>query len=245
MLALTVVVSAAVVLGAVLGAGAGSPAGAQRPDAVPTLPLALTVARQREDRRLRPVVERAWLAEQVRWANALFRPQGVTFQVAERHAMGPAHARMETRRDRHALGHLLHDHVIDVFVVASLRDVDEPDRMRQGVHWRPRGEGIQEGAHLVILSAIAGPTVLAHELGHFFGNRHSDVPGNLMSYERGEGPPFFDRDQGRRIRHRARRFLASGELVPADRLAAARAAAASAPDDGEASASPRVAETGD
>ena len=86
-----------------------------------------------------------------------------------------------------------------------------------GVHWRPRGHGAAEGAHFVIVSAIAGPTVLAHELGHFFGNPHSDVPGNLMSYERGEGPPVLDEVQMRRARGRAHSFIESGELVPISR----------------------------
>lgn len=176
---------------------------------IPTLPLAVTVA---QDGR-RPVVDRAWVDAQVSTANALFRPHGVTFRVTERHTMGSEHARLETRADRHALGALLHPRSIDWFVVASLRDVDEPERFRQGVHWRPRGSGFPPDAHFVVVSAIAGPTVLAHELGHYFGNGHSDVPGNVMSYEPGEGPPSFDSVQARRIRDAARRFLASDQLL--------------------------------
>src|SRR5690606_10281460 len=106
---------------------------------------------------------------------------------------------------------------IDWFVVSSLRDVDDPSRYRQGVHWRPRGVGAPDGAHFVITSSIAGPTVLAHELGHYFGNGHTDVPGNITSYERGEGPPFFDGDQVRRIHARLRGFLDAGELRGAPR----------------------------
>ena len=96
------------------------------------------------------------------------------------------------------------------------RDVDEPERYRQGVHWRPRGEAYPERAHFVIVSSIAGPTVLAHELGHYFGNGHSDVPGNIMCYERGDVPPFFDETQGARIRFSLRRFLRDAELVRAE-----------------------------
>lgn len=191
--------------------GAAIAAPAQQP-AIPTLPLSITVA----DHEAAPVVTDAWIETQVENANALFEPHGVSFRVIRRARMDGRHARLETRRDRHALGALLHPGVIDCFLVLSLRDVDDPSRYRQGVHWRPRGRGYPPGAHLVIVSSIAGPHVLAHELGHYFGNGHSDVPGNIMSYERGDVPPFFDEDQARRIRASARRFLRRGELQPAE-----------------------------
>lgn len=197
-------------------AGAANAAPAQRGAPLPALPLVVTVA----DHEGRPVVGDAWLEEQVANANAIFGPHGVTFEVVARHRMDARHARLETRRDRHALGDLLHPRVIDCFVVLSLRDVDDPSRYRQGVHWRPRGDGYPRGAHFVIVSSIAGPTVLAHELGHYFGNGHSDVPGNIMSYERGDVPPFFDEAQAARIRAYARRFLRRGELVTARDLRA-------------------------
>ncbi len=185
-------------------------ASAQPSAEVTVLPIALTVATVDDG----PVVAEAWIAEQLANANTLFAPHGVRFTIAGRHTMGPEHARLEDRGDRHQLGHLLHDERIDAFLVASLRDVDDRSRYRQGVHWRPRGEEYARGSHFVIVSRIAGPTVLAHELGHFFGNPHSDVPGNIMSYDRGEVPPFFDRAQGQRIRFEARRFVRTGELVP-------------------------------
>ena len=160
------------------------------------------------------VVSRGWLNRQLRHANQLFRPHGVSFELAERRALAGDHARLENRRDRHRLGAYLQTDVINVFIVRALRDVDEPERFRQGVHWRPRGRDYADGLHFVILSAIAQPYVFAHELGHFFGNRHSDVPGNLMSYEDAPGPPFLDPVQVRRIRDSARRFVRSGELRP-------------------------------
>ncbi len=196
---------------AILTWAAAAPA---QPSALPAFPLSITVAEHEGA----PVVDDAWIREQVANANTIFEPHGVTFVLARQQRMGEEHARLETRRDRHALGALLNEHVIDCFLVLSLRDVDDPSRYRQGVHWRPRGEAYPAGAHFVVVSSIAGPTVLAHELGHYFGNGHSDVPGNIMSYERGEVPPFFDATQAARIRFSARRFLRRGELVPASDL---------------------------
>lgn len=176
----------------------------------PPLPIAFTVALEEGNE----VASRAWLAEQVAQANAIFSPSDTAFVEREHRTMGPEHAHMENRSDRHALADLLVARSINVFVVASLRDVDDPTLMRRGVHWRSANH---PGTHHVILSAISGPTVLAHELGHFFGNPHSPVPNNIMSYERdGEVLPFFDADQLRRIRRFRRRFLASEELVPGE-----------------------------
>jgi hypothetical protein len=161
-----------------------------------------------------PSVSDAWLREQVTTANTLFAPHGVEFRIEERYRLPDRHAELETRTDRHALGALLDSARIDVFIVRSLRDVDEPSLMRRGVHWRPTGIA---GAHFVVVSMIAGPTVLAHELGHYFGNPHSPTPGNIMSYERGDGPPFFDAAQGHRIRRLARSFARTRRPIPLER----------------------------
>lgn len=175
---------------------------------VTTMPIALTVAEADGA----PVVTEAWLAARMRQSDVIFAPASLAFTIRERAVMGDPHVAMETRSDRHALASMLVPRSINVFVVRSLRDVDDVSLMRQGVHWRsPR----VPGSHYVILSSVAGETTLAHELGHFFGNPHSPVVNNIMSYERdGAIPPFFDDAQLRRIRGRARRFLSSGELVP-------------------------------
>ena len=123
--------------------------------------------------------------------------------------MSAAHAQMHTREDRDALGALMEKNVIDVFVVAALEDVDEPGRYRKGVAWTQR----TSGARYIILSAAAPRTVLAHELGHFFGNGHSSVPDNLMSYTRSGGKVFLDDAQVARVHAFAAKFLAAGRLA--------------------------------
>ncbi len=157
-----------------------------------------------------PIADSAWLVERAEWANRIFAPAGVSFRVTRTDDLAAGHEHIVSRRDRHVLGRLLAPHVINVFVVASLADVDVEGRALRGVHWRSR---LVPGSHFVILSRIAGRTVLAHELGHFYGNPHSQTPGNIMSYDRGGvEQPFFDATQIRRIRHFARRFARTREL---------------------------------
>ncbi|AKF03270.1 hypothetical protein [Sandaracinus amylolyticus] len=181
--------------------------------ALRVFPLRVQIARD-ADGSSAPITDDAWLSAQVASANEIFAPHGVGFVVDSRATLPDAHARLETRADRHALGARLDPSRIDWFVVRSLRDVDDPSQMRRGVHWRPAG---RPGAHFVIVSAISGPTVLAHELGHYFGNPHSSTPGNIMSYERGDVPPFFDAPQSRRIARFASRFARERAPAPIDR----------------------------
>ena len=157
----------------------------------------------------KPLAEAAWLAAEIDAAQGLFEPFGVRFARADGAPLDARLAHMETRADRDALAPHATRHGIDVFVVDSLRDVDDPLQMRRGVHWHA-----PSGAHYLILVAGAATTVLAHELGHYFGNPHSPVLDNVMSYARSGGPVFFDADQGRRIAARARAYVASGELLP-------------------------------
>jgi hypothetical protein len=157
----------------------------------------------------KPVAGAEWLAAEIDSAEALFAPFGVRFAKAPGDPLDVRLAHMETRADRNALASHATPHVIDVFVVDSLRDVDDPSRMRRGVHWHA-----PSGAHYLILVASAPVTVLAHELGHYFGNPHSPVLDNVMSYERSGAPVFFDADQGKRIAARARAYVGSGELLP-------------------------------
>jgi hypothetical protein len=196
----------AVALGSLVMADAGGGPRAAPP--LPPLGLRLAVAVVGDA----PVANRPWLDEQVARAQRIFAPAGVRFRLVKAEPISDVPAEVHTRADRHGLRDLVAPEVINAFVVARLRDVDEPSRFRQGVHWRPPP---RPGPHYVILSVEAGPDVLAHELGHFFGNHgHSDTPGNIMSYTRGDVPPFFDDTQIRRIRRHVRRFLHTGELTP-------------------------------
>lgn len=156
------------------------------------------------------VVADAWIDARVAEANRVFAPCAVAFVRGETYAIPSEHARLETRADRNRLSAHVRPDVIDLFVVATLMDVDEPGRERRGVHWRERGTG----THYVIVSAIAAwPSIFAHELGHYFGEPHSDTPNDVMSYEHDDvTPTFFDAGQVRRVRRRARAYVESGEL---------------------------------
>jgi hypothetical protein len=155
-----------------------------------------------------PAQSDPWISAQIDDANALYGPLGIRFRWTLRREMSAEHAEMHSRADRDALAPLVEKNVIDVFVVKALEDVDEPGRYRKGVAWTSK----PDGKRFLILSAIAPRTVLAHELGHFFGNGHSDVPDNLMSYSRTGAPVFFDDAQIDRIHLFSERFLASGRL---------------------------------
>ena len=178
---------------------------ASTPSAPVTFPIAVTVAVEDGV----PVRDDAWVTTQIDDANDLYGPLGVRFRWTLRKEMAQHHAQMHSRADRDALAELVERSVIDVFVVAALEDVDEPGRYRKGVAWTSK----PTGKRFLILSAAAPRTVLAHELGHFFGNAHTDVPDNLMSYSRAGGRVFLDPTQIERTRLFSARFLASGRLA--------------------------------
>ncbi len=185
-----------------------SSASAAEPNAdVVTFPLQVAIALEGG----KPVCTAAWFAQQVSDANELYARSRVRFRVTKTREISEKFAALHTRADRDALAKLTEANVIDVFVVAALEDVDEPGRYRKGVAWTSR----PEAARFLILSAVAPATVLAHELGHFFGNGHSAVPDNLMSYTRTGGRVFFDDSQVAKVNAFADQFLASGRLAEA------------------------------
>jgi len=179
-------------------------AGAAR--AEPIFGLSFAIARGEDGAR---VVDDAWIQSQIDDANRLFGPLGTRFRWMLEKPLAEPHGEMHTRAQRDALTPLTEPDMIDVFVVRALEDVDEPGRMRMGVCWTGRG-----GKRFIVLSRFARPTVLAHELGHFFGNRqHSSVVNNLMSYSRDGGDVFFDDRQIGNIKSHTARFLESRRLI--------------------------------
>lgn len=177
-----------------------------RADALRPIPIAFQVAEVDG----KPVADDSFLESELEHANVIYRTLGLELVRVSRTKLAQRHARIIERSDRDALGALLGNGVINVFIVGRLMDVDEPGRERRGVHWRVRGN---RRRHFVIVSAISGPYVLAHELGHFLGNQeHSDVPGNLMSYQQTDAVPVLDPPQRDNVARTVARLFARGEL---------------------------------
>lgn len=170
--------------------------------------LSVTIAKQETDARTR-VVDDAWVEAQIAEANRLFQPLGTRFRWFYEKELPDGQSSMHTRADRDALTPLTEKTgFVDVFLVRELEDVDDPGVYRRGVCWTGRA-----GKRFIILSQIAGVSVLAHELGHFFGNPHVPITDNLMSYARTGAPPFLDDEQTARIRAFSGRFVATGRLL--------------------------------
>lgn len=152
----------------------------------------------------------AFIARQLETANRIYAPHRVRFADAGRRELPAGHTVMVSRSDRDGLAEFVAPNAVNVFVVGRLMDVDEPGRVRRGVHWRPRPAPEKR---LVIVSLISSDYVLAHELGHFLGNRaHSDVPGNVMSYLPGDSLPVLNPSQASTVRKTLGRMRSAGEL---------------------------------
>jgi len=133
-----------------------------------------------------------WFAEQVGEANRLFAPIGVGFTVGSAKVVDAKFADVKTRLDRDLMGRSEHTlGVVHVFVVRRLADVDVEGEVIRGVHWRDRAE---TSRRWIILSSIAMPVVLAHELGHFFGLPHTKHPRSIMNKSPHMDPPWHLRD---------------------------------------------------
>jgi hypothetical protein len=174
---------------------------------LPVLPLSLAVATVDG----RPVVDDVWLARQLHEAKHLMSAHGIFVELVRKRALPAEAADLDTADDRDALAKHVQDQVINVFIVHKLRDVDNRRRYRMGVRWRQRRDITKD---YVILASSAMQTTLAHELGHYFGNGHSYVANNIMSYIRNDPTKVaFDDKQGAKMRKVAKRLLRSGKVV--------------------------------
>jgi hypothetical protein len=172
-------------------------------------PLALDIAVAKIDGKA--VVSRDWVTRQVSEAQRLMSPHGVSVGLVTRRPLSEDLARLEDANDRDAVSDHLAPKVINAFFVKSLRDVDKPDQFIRGVRWRNRRDLRKD---YVIVSTIAGPLTLCHELGHFLGNGHSQVVNNVMSYKHEDYDKIaFDKRQGAKMRQVARWLLATKKVL--------------------------------
>lgn len=160
-----------------------------------------------------PVQDIAWLSRQVDEAQERFAPIDVALEIRGVTALSADRRGIVSRSDRDHLGDgRFAPGLVHVFVVGSLADVDGPGEIR-GVHWRQRGD---RERRWIILSSIAGPLVLTHELGHFFGLPHSTYPASVMNKTEGPDRPLAERGFHERELPRMRRqrdaMLASGMI---------------------------------
>lgn len=160
-----------------------------------------------------PVQTPLWLYEQIAHANKLFAVISVGFEVASVDAKPAEVGDVQTRKDRDALGKEVFSRgVVHVFVVERLADVDIAGEVIRGVHWRYRPDTAKRW---IILSSIGKSTVMAHELGHFFGLPHSTYDVSIMN-KRPRALPWPDRvfakPEVEIMRRRSGEMLADGML---------------------------------
>jgi len=163
--------------------------------------------------------DRTFLLAQLARANGLFAGIDTCFRATTE--ILPGISRVSTRAERDALGKgRFASGVVHVFVVDRLDDVDEPADADgelvqiRGVHWRDRAD---RSRRWIIVSRVAPPHVLAHELGHFFSLPHGTDPTSIMNKTWRPTPPeserVFTKAELARMRAAARRMRASGFLV--------------------------------
>ena len=160
-----------------------------------------------------PVVTPEWMEEQVAKANSLFAEMDLVFEVAETHNLEPDEARIEGKEARDLLGRTRYKKgLIHVFVVGYLGNVDEKGEI-YGVHWRDRKK---TSRRWIILSAIAWDFTLVHELGHFFGLSHCDLPASIMNKTGKDPTPMAERgftpSELKTMKRRLKRKLKSGAV---------------------------------
>ncbi len=180
--------------------------GAPKPIA-PPLPLSIAVALADG----KTAQTQAWIDAQIAEAQRLYNAFGVSFRKAAVRRLPARFAALETRKDRDALATQLEPGVINVFIVASLRDVDDPKLYRMGVHWAPNGDLKRQ---YVIVASEARKTTMAHEIGHFFTLQHTSSADNLMSYVRTGAEVFMSAGQRQAVILSVKSHVARKQLLP-------------------------------
>lgn len=151
-----------------------------------------------------PVADAAWIDDAIATANARLAGAEVAL-AATRASAASAPAVIATVDDRDALAALVDATAVHVFIVDRLADKDRDGWIR-GVTWRYAGAQRRwRGArYLVIARQDARGDTLAHELGHFFGLRHTTDAANLMTAPDRDAAAALDAAQLRVVSRKAR-----------------------------------------
>lgn len=177
------------------------------PPVVAPMPVSIAIAE--EDGA--PVQTGEWVDEQLAEARRIYNAFGIHFRKPTTRKLDARFAKLETRADRDALASELKSGVLNVFIVASLRDVHDERLFRMGVHWAPNGDLKRQ---YVIVAATARKTTMAHEIGHYFKLQHTFVPDNLMSYQRTGADVFLTDAQKATVIASAKLYVSRKELIP-------------------------------
>ena len=134
------------------------------------------------------IVTPPWFAAQLAMANQQFEPLDTSFQLTEVQFLDASAARIDDREERTSFAKFMRGQVIDVFLTGYLVDVDKPETFAYGVTWHTENDG-----RLIIVSGMGRTLTLAHELGHFFGLKHSTYAVSIMNKTRRDTPPPEER----------------------------------------------------